>query len=59
MVVAMPTLAFYNHFLTKVQTLTIGTSIRTIFLNLWDENLDRLISFREFYRRYDASGAAL
>lgn len=41
-----------NALFQNVETLTIATSIRTMFLDLWDENLDRLISFREYYRRY-------
>lgn len=41
-----------NELFQNVETLTIATSIRTMFLDLWDEKLDRLISFREYYRRY-------
>jgi omega-6 fatty acid desaturase (delta-12 desaturase) len=41
-----------NILFQKVETLTIKTSFRTIFLDLWDENLQRLISFREYRRRY-------
>lgn len=47
-----------NELFQNVETLTLATSIRTVFLNLWDEQLDRLISFREYYRRYVASAAA-
>jgi omega-6 fatty acid desaturase (delta-12 desaturase) len=47
-----------NELFQKVETLTIATSIRTIFLNLWDENLNRLISFREYRRRYKLSPQA-
>ena len=32
----------------KVHTLTIGSSLKTMFLGLWDEEQERLISFREF-----------
>ena len=47
-----------NEIFQNVETLTLKTSIRTIFLNLWDEQLDRLISFREYYRRYASPQAA-
>ena len=48
-----------NAIFQNVETLTIATSIRTMFLDLWDENLDRLISFREYYRRYVAPQTAM
>ena len=34
----------------QVHTLTIGSSLKTMFLGLWDEERERLISFREFAR---------
>jgi len=34
----------------KVHTLTLGSSLKTMFLGLWDEEQERLISFREFAR---------
>jgi omega-6 fatty acid desaturase (delta-12 desaturase) len=36
-----------NEIFHNVETLTIATSLRSIFLHLWDENSRRLISFRE------------
>ncbi len=47
-----------NKLFQEVETLTLGSSIRTVFLNLWDENLNRLISFREYSRRYERAGAS-
>lgn len=46
-----------NAIFQNVETLTLATSIRTVFLDLWDESLDRLISFREYHRRYVARKA--
>lgn len=40
-----------NEIFHKVETLTIGKSIRSSFLHLWDEQADRLISFRELRKR--------
>lgn len=36
----------------EVYEVTLLSSIRTMFLNVWDEELERLISFRELRRRY-------
>jgi omega-6 fatty acid desaturase (delta-12 desaturase) len=36
--------------LHDVHTLTLGSSLKTMFLGLWDEEHERLISFREFAR---------
>lgn len=35
----------------KVTTITLLGSLRTMFLSLWDEEMERLISFRELRRR--------
>lgn len=43
-----------NPLFQNVETLTILTSIKTIFLDLWDEKQKRLISFREYRRLYTA-----
>ncbi len=47
-----------NAIFQKVETLTLGTSLRTIFLNLWDESQKRLISFHEYRRKYRLSPQA-
>lgn len=41
-----------NPIFQNVHTLTILTSIKSIFLNLWDEQQQRLISFREYQKLY-------
>ncbi len=41
-----------NEIFRNVETITLGTSLRTIFLNLWDESTERLISFSEYRRRF-------
>lgn len=48
-----------NALFQNVETLTIATSIRTIFLNLWDEERDKLISFREYRRLYRSPAAQI
>jgi acyl-lipid omega-6 desaturase (Delta-12 desaturase) len=35
-----------------VYTVTVGSSLKTMFLSVWDEKQERLISFREMARRY-------
>ncbi len=37
-----------NELFQDVEPLTLGKSIQSIFLHLWDEDSERLISFREF-----------
>jgi len=46
-----------NEVLQGVPTLTLWSSIRTIMLTLWDEDQQRLISFREYERVYGKSSA--
>ncbi len=41
-----------NALFQKVEKLTLLSSIKTIFHDLWDENRQRLISFREYRRIY-------
>ncbi len=41
-----------NPLFQNVETLTIRSSIKAIFLDLWDEQHNKLISFREYRRRY-------
>jgi len=41
-----------NTIFQNVETLTIRSSFRTMFLNLWDEEQNKLISFREHYKLY-------
>ena len=43
--------------LASAQRMTIGESLRSVNLHLWDERLKRLISFREARRRYGAAAA--
>lgn len=47
-----------NPMFQNVKTLTLKTSIKTIFMNLWDEQQDRLISFREYRKLYIVGAAA-
>ncbi len=42
-----------NRALAEAQRLTIGQSLRSVNLHLWDEKLQRLMSFREARRRYN------
>ena len=39
-----------NPIFQKAQTITLGTSFKTIFLHLWDEKTRKLISWRDYYR---------
>ena len=43
---------YENEIFQNVETITLGSSLRTIFLDLWDESTNRLISFREYRRRF-------
>ncbi|MDH3943831.1 MAG: fatty acid desaturase [Anaerolineae bacterium] len=40
-----------NEIFHEVETLTLKSSLRTIFLHLWDEDANRLISFRELRKK--------
>ena len=42
-----------NQGLAEAQRLTIWQSFRSVNLHLWDEKLQRLMSFREARRRYN------
>lgn len=54
----LETCARENPILQKyVPTITFTESLKCIFNNLWDEELQRMISFREFYRRERMVGA--
>ncbi|WP_439116543.1 fatty acid desaturase [Paracoccus liaowanqingii] len=44
--------------LAQAQRLTLGESLRSVNLHLWDEKLGRLMSFREARTRYGTPGAA-
>jgi omega-6 fatty acid desaturase (delta-12 desaturase) len=47
-----------NEIFRKVKTITISSSMRTIFLDLWDETTHRLISFREYRKLHKFKDAA-
>ena len=44
-----------NEIFHEVKIITIASSWRTIFLDLWDETTHRLISFREYRKLYKAT----
>ncbi|MDH5607506.1 MAG: fatty acid desaturase [Anaerolineae bacterium] len=48
---------YENTLFQNVETLTVWSSLRTMFLDLWDEEQDRLISFRNA-RKLKSQGAA-
>jgi len=48
---------YENEIFQNVETITISTSIKTIFLDLWDEKTKRLISFGEYRRRFKGQAA--
>ena len=39
-----------NEIFHQVETITIGSSLKTVFLDLWDEQTHKLVSFREARR---------
>jgi omega-6 fatty acid desaturase (delta-12 desaturase) len=41
-----------NEILRGSQTLTLGSSIKTVSLRLWDEQRGRMISFKDFHKYY-------
>lgn len=41
---------YENEIFKDVKVITWGESLKTIVLHLWDENSQRLISFREYYK---------
>ena len=46
-----------NEMFKEVETVTIFTSVKAVFLNLWDEEREKLISFREYRKRYILNAA--
>lgn len=46
-----------NEIFQEVETITLVSSLRTVFLDLWDETSHRLISFREYRKLHKAKAA--
>jgi len=46
-----------NEILRDSNTLTLRSSLKTVSLKLWDENLERLISFKDYRKNYQAAAS--